>query len=54
MGKQTSMLPVRFRINVDSYKILHPSASQITIPRFTNVAYNRQYYLKNEIIVPIT
>ena len=53
IGKQTSMLPVRFNIDVDAYKADHAGSSQITIPRFTHVAYNSNYYLKNEIIVPI-
>ena len=54
IGKQTSMLPVRFSIDVAKFKQNHPSANQITIPRFTNVAYNGTYYLKNEIIIPIS
>lgn len=53
MGKHTSMLPVRFTIDVAKFKRERQGMSQITIPRFTHVAYNRNYYLKNEIIVPI-
>lgn len=53
MGKQTSMLPVRFSIDVSKYKSENEGASQITIPRFTSVAYNSNYYLKNEIVIPI-
>lgn len=53
VGKQTSMLPVRFEINVDSFRNENSTAKQLTIPRFTHVAYNRSYYLKNEIVVPI-
>jgi hypothetical protein len=53
VGKQTSMLPVRFTIDTVAYKNSNPNAKQLTIPRFTHVAYNRTYYLKNEIIVPI-
>lgn len=53
MGKQTSMLPVRFTIDVSGYKAAHSDATQITIPRLCNVAYNSTYYLKNEIVVPI-
>lgn len=53
MGKHTSMLPVRFTIDVSKYKQANVGASQITIPRFTHVAYNSNYYLKNEIIIPI-
>ena len=55
MGKHTSMLPVRFTIDVAKYKNdpKHIGASQITIPRFTHVAYNSNYFLKNEIIVPV-
>jgi hypothetical protein len=53
VGKQTSMLPVRFEIDVDSFRSENSTAKQLTIPRFTHVAYNRSYYLKNEIVVPI-
>lgn len=53
VGKQTSMLPVRFTIDTVAYRNANPLAKQLTIPRFTHVAYNRTYYLKNEIIVPI-
>ena len=53
VGKQTSMLPVRFTIDTSAYRAANPNAKQLTIPRFTHVAYNRTYYLKNEIIVPI-
>lgn len=53
IGKQTSMLPVRFTIDVTQFKSLHKDAKQITIPRFTKVSYNSDYYLKNEIIIPI-
>lgn len=54
IGKQTSMLPVRFTIDVAKYKAQNSEATQITIPRFTNVAYNSSYFLKNEIVIPIT
>ena len=54
VGKQTSMLPVRFTINVDQYRnSSKKNPKQITIPRFTKVSYNSDYYLKNEIIIPI-
>lgn len=53
VGKQTSMLPVRFTIDIKDYITLNPDAKQITIPRFTKVSYNSDYYLKNEIIIPI-
>lgn len=53
IGKQTSMLPVRFTVDVGLFKSNNPKANQITIPRFTNVAYNGTYYLKNEIVIPI-
>lgn len=53
VGKQTSMLPVRFNINVASFKAEKPEAKQLTIPRFTRVSYNSDYYLKNEIIIPL-
>lgn len=52
IGKQTSMLPVRFVLNTGAAKT--DKKKQITIPRFTNVAYNGTYYLKNEIVIPIT
>lgn len=52
IGKQTSMLPVRFVLNTEAAKT--DKKKQITIPRFTNVAYNGTYYLKNEIVIPIT
>ena len=55
IGKQTSMLPVRFTVDIDKFKsVAGQDANQITIPRFTNVAYNGTYYLKNEIVIPIT
>lgn len=53
VGKQTSMLPIRFAIDVASFKKDYPDANQITIPRFTKVSYNSDYYLKNEIIIPL-
>ena len=46
------MLPVRFVLNTGAAKT--DKKKQITIPRFTNVAYNGTYYLKNEIVIPIT
>ena len=53
IGKQTSMLPIRFKIDLAKYREDHGQESQITIPRFTHVSYNSNYYLKNEIVVPI-
>lgn len=53
VGKQTSMLPVRFTIDVSGFRTLHKDAKQLTIPRFTRVSYNSDYYLKNEIIIPL-
>lgn len=53
MGKHTSMLPVRFTIDVSDFKNDNEGSSQITIPRFTYVAYNSNYFLKNEIVIPI-
>lgn len=54
VGKQTSMLPVRFEIDVATYKnVKGNKPKQITIPRFTKASYNSDYYLKNEIVVPI-
>lgn len=51
IGKQTSMLPVRFTIDVEGMD--NDSAQYITIPRFTKISYNSNYYLKNEIVIPI-
>ena len=53
IGKQTSMLPVRFSINVTDFLADNEGASQITLPRFTKLLYNSSYYLKNELIIPI-
>ena len=53
VGKQTSMLPIRFHIDVAKFKTKYPDAKQLTIPRFTRVSYNSDYYLKNEIIIPL-
>lgn len=53
IGKQTSMLPVRFTVDIDRYKNETGNPEQLTIPRFTKVMYNSMYYLKNEIIIPI-
>lgn len=49
IGKQTSMLPVRFTIDLTPYT----DNTSITIPRFTKVSYNSSYYLKNEIVIPL-
>lgn len=51
IGKQTSMLPVRFTIDVNKLDI--KDTQYITIPRFTKVSYNSNYYLKNEILYPL-
>lgn len=51
IGKQTSMIPVRFSINLEGMEL--KEQQYITIPRFTRVAYNSNYYLKNEIVIPI-
>lgn len=53
VGKQTSMLPIKFHIDVTKFKEKYPDAKQLTIPRFTRVSYNSDYYLKNEIIIPL-
>lgn len=53
VGKQTSMLPVRFTIDVKAFKANNKDAKQLTIPRFSRSSYNRSYYLKNEIVIPI-
>ena len=52
IGKQTSMLPVRFTINVGDYIKNNEGASQISLPRFTKLLYNSSYYLKNELVIP--
>lgn len=58
MGKQTSMLPVKFKIDVPALlrdkSTTSSKPSQITIPRFTQCSYNSSYFLKNEIVIPIT
>lgn len=53
VGKQTSMLPIRFTIDVAGFRATHTDAKQLTIPRFTRVSYNSDYFLKNEIIIPL-
>lgn len=54
VGKQTSMLPVRFTIDVASYLADNDNQPrQMVIPKFTQISYNSNYYLKNEIIIPI-
>lgn len=53
IGKQTSMLPIRFKLDLTKYREDNTGASQLTIPRFTHVSYNSNYFLKNEIVVPI-
>ena len=55
IGKQTSMLPVRFTIDVKEFKSnpKNSGAKQLTIPRFTRVSYNSDYFLKNEIVIPL-
>lgn len=58
IGKQTSMLPVKFVVDVATLLADKATSSskpsQITIPRFTQCSYNSTYYLKNEIVIPIT
>ena len=58
VGKQTSMLPVKFEIDVARLiadkSTTSSKPSQITIPRFTQCTYNSTYYLKDEIVIPIT
>ena len=51
IGKQTSMLPVRFTVDVTPYA--KSDVQYFVIPRFTRVSYNSNYYLKNEIVVPL-
>ena len=51
IGKQTSMLPVRFNIDATDYK--NSSTQYLVIPRFTKVSYNSNYYLKDEISIPL-
>lgn len=51
-GKQTSMLPVRFRIEIPN-EIDLIDKKQITIPKFLTINYNSSYVLRNEIISPI-
>lgn len=52
-GKQTSMLPVRFKVAIPNTVDLSET-KQFTIPKFLTVNYNSSYVLKNEIISPIS
>lgn len=52
IGKQTSMLPVRFQIEIPDDIDLRDK-KQFTIPKFLTVNYNSNYVLKNEMVVPI-
>lgn len=52
-GKQTSMLPVRFSINLPESTDFNQK-TQFTIPRFTTIHHNSSYVLKNEIVTPIS
>lgn len=52
IGKQTSMLPVRFKITIPSTVDLR-DIKQFTIPKFLTVNYNSNYVLRNEIVVPV-
>ena len=58
IGKQTSMLPVKFKINIGQLRAdksaISSTPTQVTIPKFTKCTYNSTYYLKDEIIIPIT
>lgn len=56
VGKQTSLLPVRMTIDVASIKqyLGSENLKQITIPRFSKISHNSDYYLKNEIVIPLT
>lgn len=52
VGKQTSMLPVRFKVNIPESEDLRDK-KQFTIPKFLTVNYNSNYVLRNEIVIPI-
>lgn len=52
-GKQTSMLPVRFYVNVNDKEDLDENERQFVIPRFLMVNYNSQYVLKNELVTTV-
>lgn len=58
MGKQTSMLPVKIKIDVGQLlsdkSTTSSTPSQVTLPKFMNCSYNSTYFLKNEIVIPIT
>ena len=50
------MLPVRFAINIGDfrkYENNNSNVKEVIIPRFTKVSYNSDYFLKNEIVIPI-
>lgn len=51
-GKQTSMLPVRFKVNIPNSVNL-VDKKQFTIPKFLTIQYNSSYVLRNEIVTPI-
>ena len=51
-GKQTSMLPVRFVVNIPATVNLIDK-KQFTIPKFLTVNYNSSYVLRNELVSPI-
>lgn len=52
IGKQTSILPVRFTIHRESTNTENPE--EVTIPKFLNTSYNYTYTLLNEehVIIP--
>lgn len=51
-GKQTSMLPVRLKVNIPSEVDLIEK-KQFTVPKFLTINYNSSYALRTEIITPI-
>lgn len=51
-GKQTSMLPVRFTVNIPQEVDL-VDKKQLTIPKFLTINYNTNYILRSEIVTPI-
>lgn len=51
-GKQTSMLPVRLKVNIPS-EIDLIEKKQFTVPKFLTIHYNSPYVLRNEIVTPI-
>lgn len=51
-GKQTSMLPVRIKVDIPAELDLIDK-KQFTVPKFISVQYNSAYVLRNELVSPV-